>query len=121
MDLRASAYSRRRLGAAITLLALMASTVIVEAATGLGTTLAAAAGNPTTSAACTANWTGASGDGSWATGGNWSSSQVPTATDVACIGSTAGPVVLNSGLAKVFTVGSVFVDPGSSLTIGGSI
>ncbi|MGZ4702974.1 MAG: beta strand repeat-containing protein, partial [Ilumatobacteraceae bacterium] len=47
--------------------------------------------------------------------------QVPTATDVACIGSTAGPVVLNSGLAKVFTVGSVFVDPGSSLTIGGSI
>ncbi len=123
MDLRGSGNSRRSIAAVGLLLALVISTVLVQpTALFIGKGVAEAAPTtPTASAACTTNWTGAASDHQWTTATNWSGGAIPGSTDVACVGGGFGTVVLDAGYGQLFSVGSVFIDAGSSLSIGLSI
>lgn len=65
---------------------------------------------------CTDTWTGAAGDGLWQSAGNWSTSGVPGAGDVACVGSGV-TVQVTAGTNQV----SVLEDQGSLAISGGSL
>lgn len=91
--------------------------VVVTATNSLGSISAtsqatAAVAGPT----CTEVWTGEAGDSSWSTPGDWSTGQVPNASDVVCIG--AGTTVeVNSGN----NVAGQLEDEGSLVLSGGSL
>ena len=65
--------------------------------------------------ACTDTWTGAGGDEFWSTAGNWSTG-VPSASDVACIGSGVA-VKVATGANHV----GVLLDTGKLVVSGGSL
>ncbi len=91
--------------------------VVVTATNSLGSIsttsqATAAVAGPT----CTEVWTGEAGDSSWSTPGDWSTGQVPNASDVVCIG--AGTTVeVSSGSS----VAGQLEDEGNLVLSGGSL
>ncbi len=70
---------------------------------------------------CTDTWTGAS-EGAWQTPGNWSTSKVPSSSDVACIGSgTTVTLSGGSGQASVLLDKGTLVLSGASLELGNAL
>ena len=91
--------------------------VIVTASNPLGSaqatsTATAAVEGPS----CTDVWTGQAGDGSWNTSGNWSTGQVPGASDVVCI-SAGSAVNVTSGA----NAAGELEDEGGLALLGGSL
>lgn len=81
--------------------------VVVVATNAAGTASATSAQTAPATAAlpdpnCTAMWTGAAGNGSWETAGNWSPGVVPGPSDFACV--PEGVTVTSSGSNRVDAV-----------------
>ncbi|HTA36635.1 MAG TPA: Ig-like domain repeat protein, partial [Solirubrobacteraceae bacterium] len=75
-----------------------------------------------TETSCTVSWTGAAGDGSWQSAGNWSTDSVPGEGDRACLPSGA-TVSVSSGSARIGSIagdGQLTIDGGSLELADGS-